>query len=117
MRGASAFCPRGFDPQAVDDHSVPEVRLHTATNEAVVGDVGKRSHFTVGGNKRISVRYNEADVNYPTTSLGEATQNGNWFVFGPTGQAMFSGMAAEKLEEVLGLPKAVGWDKDNGYTG
>ena len=58
--GASIF-PRGFDRSATDDSTVAPVRLSSATDDPVHGDAGKKS----------------------CCGIGEASQQGNWFVFGP----------------------------------
>ena len=59
------------------------VQLATAKDDPVHGDVGKRSHFDLRDGRKFEVRYNEADVSFPIMSIGEALQQGNWFVFGP----------------------------------
>ena len=85
--GASIF-PRGFDQNATDDSTVAPVRLSTATDDPVNGDAGKKSCFGLRDGRKFQVRYNEADVSFPIVSIGEASHQGNWFVFGPGCQAM-----------------------------
>ena len=87
--GASIF-PRGFDQSATDDSTVAPVRLSTATDDPVNGDSGKKSCFGLRDGRKFQVRYNEADVSFPIVSIGEASQQGNWCVFGPGCQAMFA---------------------------
>ena len=41
--------------------------------------------------RKFQVRYNEADVSFPIVSIGEASHQGNWFVFGPGCQSMLPG--------------------------
>ena len=84
--GGSTF-PRGFDQSAQDDPTVAPVQLATATDDPVRGDVGKKSHNRLRDGRKFEVRYNEADVSFPIVSIGEASQQGNWFVFGPGCQA------------------------------
>ena len=85
--GASIF-PRGFDQNATDDSTVAPVRLSTATDDPVNGDAGKKSCFGLRDGRKFQVRYNEADVSFPIVSIREASQQGNWFVFGPGCHAM-----------------------------
>ena len=66
------------------------VQLSTATDDPVHGDAGKKSCFGLRDGRKFRVRYNEADVSFPIVSIGEASQQGNWFVFGPGYQAMFA---------------------------
>ena len=98
--GGSTF-PRGFDQGAQDDPTVAPVQLATAKDDPVHGDVGKRSHFDLRDGRNFEVRYNEADVSFPIVSIGEALQQGNWFVFGPGCQMMLPGSrpSAAKLEK------------------
>ena len=53
------------------------------------------------------VRYNEADVSFPIVSIGEASQQGNWFVFGPGCQAMLPGCEGPKRGKVGEPPGSV----------
>ena len=114
--GASIF-PRYFDQSAADDSTVAPVRLSTATDHLVHGDAGKTSSFGVRDDRKFQVRYNVADVSFPNVSIGEASQQGNWFVYGQGCQAMLPGSSearscvkdptAAKLEkhrEVYWLP-------------
>ena len=88
--GGSIF-PRGFDQGAQDDPTEQTVQLATAKDDPVHGDVGKRSDFDLRDGRKFEVRYNEADVSFPLVSIGEALQQGNWFVFGPGCQMMLLG--------------------------
>ena len=90
--GASIF-PRGFGQNAADDSTLAPVRLSTATHDPVHGDAGKKSCFGLRDGRKFQVRYNEADVSFPIVSIGEASQQGNWFVFGPGCQAMLPGLS------------------------
>ena len=83
--------PRGFDQGAQDDPTLAPVHLATATDDPVHGDAGKRSHFGLRDRRKFQVRYNEADVSFPIVIIGEASQQGNWFVFGLGCQAMLPG--------------------------
>ena len=94
--GGSIF-PRGFDQGDQDFPTVSPVQLATATDDPVHGDVGKRSHFGLRDGRQFQVRYNEANVSFPSASIGEASQQGNWFVFGPGCQAMLPGSSGEYL--------------------
>ena len=69
--GGSIF-PRGFDLSVMDDPTVAPVQLATAT-----------------------------DVSFPIVSTGEASQQGNWFVFGPGCQAMLPGSCGEHLRSCV----------------
>ena len=88
--GASIFT-RGFDQSATDDSTVAPVRLSTATDDPVHGDAGNKSCFGLRDGRKFQVGYNEADVSFSIVSIGEASQQGNWFVFGPGCQAMLPG--------------------------
>ena len=82
--GASIF-PRGFDQSATDDSKVAPVRLSTATDDPVHGDAGKKSCFVLRDGRKFQFRYNEAGVSFPIVSIGEASQQGSWLVFGVEG--------------------------------
>ena len=84
--GASIF-PRGFDQNATDDLTAAPVRLSTATDDPVNGDAVKKSCFGLRDGRKFQVRCNE-DVGFPIVNIGEASHQGNWFVFGPGCQAM-----------------------------
>ena len=71
------------------------MQLATATDDPVHGDAGKRTHFGLRDGRKFQVRYNEADVSFHIVSIGEASQQGNWFVFGRGGQAMLPGSSGE----------------------
>ena len=86
--GAS-ICPRDFDQSATDDSTVAPVRHSTARDDPVHRDAGKKSCFGPRDGRKFQVPCNEADVSFPIVSIGEASQQGNWFVFGPGCQAMF----------------------------
>ena len=73
-------------PREYDDNQL--VRLTTATGEAVDTATGKRSVISLHDGRSVSIRYNEADVKFPIVRVSEATQRGNWFVFGPGTQLM-----------------------------
>ena len=91
---ASIF-PRGFDQSATDDSTAAPVQLSTETDDPVHGNAGKRSRFRLRDGRKIQVRYNEADVSFPIVSIGEASQQGHWFVFRPGCQAMLPGSSGE----------------------
>ena len=111
--GASIF-PRGFDQSATDDSTVAPVRLSTAIDDPVHGDTGKKSCFGLRDGRKFQVRYNEADVSFPTVSIGEAAQQGNWFVFGPGCQAMLPGSSGEFLRTCVKDPNAAKLEKHRG---
>ena len=93
--GASIF-PRGFDQSVTDDSTVAPVQLSTATDDPVHD--GRKFH----------VRDIEADVSFPVVSIGEASQQGNWFVFGPGCQAMLQVMCeGPKCGKVGETPRSV----------
>ena len=50
-------------------------------------------------------------------SVGEATVQGNWFVFGPGGQAMIGSDARAVLEKLVTSEAAVQLQKSMGSTG
>ena len=111
--GASIF-PRGFDQNATDDLTVAPVRLSTATDDPVNGDAGKKSCFGLRDGRKFQVRYNEADVSFPNVSIGEASHQGNWFVFGPGCQAMLPGSSGEYLRTCVKDPNAAKLEKHRG---
>ena len=94
---ASTFA-RGFDQSATDDSTVAPVRLSTTTDDPVHGDVGKKSCFGLRDGRKFQVRYNEADEIFTIVSIGEASQQGNWFVFGPGCRAMLPGSSGDFLK-------------------
>ena len=98
--GASIF-PIGFDQSATDDLTVAPVQLSTATDDPVHGDAGKKSCFGLRDGRKFQVSYNEADVGFPIVSIGEASQQGNWFVFCPGCQAMLPGSSGEFLRSCV----------------
>ena len=104
--GASVF-PMNFDKRAVKDDTVPKTALTTATNGAVKMAGGKRSTYTLRNGSSVAVKYNESNVSFPIVSVGEATVQGNWFVFGPGGQCMISSDAGADLEKLVKVPAAV----------
>ena len=55
--------------------------------------------------RKFQVRYNEADVSFPIVSIGEASQQGNWFVSGPGCHAMLPGSSGEFLRTCVKGPK------------
>ena len=114
--GVSIFL-RGFDQSATDDSTVAPVGLSTATDDAVHGDAGKKSHFGLRDGRKFQVRYNEADVSFSIVSIGEASQQGSWFVLGPGCQAMLSGLSGEHLRSCVKDPSAAKLEKHRGCIG
>ena len=55
----------------------------------------------------MSARHNAADVKFPIVSVGEATTQGNWFLFGPGCQAMLPRTMASELREAARQTEAV----------
>ena len=106
--------PRGCDQSALDDPTVAPVQLATATDDPVYGDVGKKSHFGLRDGRQFQVRYNEGDVSFPIVSIGEASQQGNWFVFGPGCQAMFPSASKEYLRTCAKDPNVAKLEKHRG---
>jgi hypothetical protein len=111
--GASVF-PKNFDKRAIKDDTVPRTTLRTATNGAVTMTGGRRSTFTLQNGTTVAVKYNESNVSFPIVSVGEATVQGNWFVFGPGGQAMIGPDAGAVLEELVTSKAAVQLQKSRG---
>ena len=109
-----AFFPRGFDQSARDDPTVAPVQLATASDDPVHRDAGKRSHFGLRDGRRFQVRYHEVDVSFPIVSIGEASQQGNWFVFGPGCQAMLPGSSGEFRKTCVKDPNAAKLEKRRG---
>ena len=102
--GASIF-PRGFDHSATAESTVAPVRLSTATDDPVHGDAGKKPCFDLRDGRKFQVRYNESDVSFPIVSMGGASQQGNWFVFGPGCQAMLPRSSGEFPQDMSEGPK------------
>ena len=92
--GAGIF-PRGFDQSGTDDSTVAPVRLSTGTDDRVHGDAEKKSYSGWREGRKFQVRYNEVDVSFPIVSIGEVSQQCNWFVLGC--QAMLPGSSGEFL--------------------
>ena len=69
-------------------------------------DAGKTSCFGLRDGRKFQVRYNEAGVSFPIVSIGEASQQGNWFVFGSGCQAMLPGSSGEFLRTYMKDPNA-----------
>ena len=111
--GASVF-PKNFDKRAIKDDTVPKTTLRTATNGAVTMSGGRRSTFTLRNGAKVAVRYNESNVSFPIVSVGEATMQGSWFVFGPGGQAMIGPDAGAVLEKLVTSKAAVQLQKSRG---
>ena len=111
--GASIF-PRGFDQSATDDSTVAHVQLSKATDDPVHGNAGKKSCFGLRDGRKFQVRHNEADVSFPIVSIGEASQQGNWFVFGPGCQEMLPGSSGEFLRSCVKDPNAAKVEKHRG---
>ena len=84
----------------------PPVQLSTATDDPVHGDAGNKSCFGLR-----DVRYNEADVSFLIVSIGEASQQGNCFVFGPGCQATLPGSSGEHLRTCVKDPDAAKLEK------
>ena len=53
----------------------------------------------------------QADVSFPIVSIGEASHQGNWFVFGPGCQAMLPGSSGEYLRTCVKDPNAAKLEK------
>ena len=70
--------------------------------------------FVLRDGRKFQVRYNEADVSFPIVSIGEASQQGNWFVFGPGCQAMLPGSSGEFLRTCVKDPNAAKLEKHRG---
>ena len=96
------------------DNTVPQTALRTATNAPAKMTGGKRSTYTLRNGSSVSVKYDEANVCFPIVSVAEATVQGNWFVFGPGGQAMVSPEASAELERIVSSPGAVQLQKRRG---
>ncbi len=111
--GASVF-PKNFDKRAIKDDTVPKTTLRTATNGEVTMSGGRRSTFTLRNGAKVAVRYNESNVSFPIVSVGEATMQGSWFVFGPGGQAMIGPDAGAVLEKLVTSKAAVQLQKSRG---
>ena len=77
----------------------------------VHGDAGKKSCFDLRDGRKFQVRYNEAAVSFPTVSIGEASQQGTWFVFGPGCQATLPGSSEEFLRTCVKDPDAAKLEK------
>ena len=100
--GASIFL-RGFDQSATDDSTVAP---NAKTDDPVHGDAGKKSCFGLRDGRKFQVQYNEADVSFRILSIGEASQQGSWFVFGPGCQAMFPSLSGVFLRTCVNDPNA-----------
>ena len=107
---ASIFA-RGFDQSATDDSTVAPVQLSTATDEPVHRDAGKKSCFGSRDGRKFQVRYTEADVGFAIVSIGETSQQGNWFVFGPGCLAMLPGSSGEIFRSCVKDPSAAKLEK------
>ena len=101
-----AFCPRVFGQSAIDDS--------TATDDAEREHAGMESCSGLRDGRKFQVRYNEADVSFPIVSIGEASQQGNWFVFGPGCQAMLPGSSVECLRSCVKDPNSAKLEKHRG---
>ena len=107
--------PRGFDQNATDDLTVAPVRLSTETDDPVNGDAGKKSScFGLRDGRKFQARHNETYVSFSIVSIGEASHQGNWFVFGPGFQAMFPGSSGEILRTCVKDPNAARLEKHRG---
>ena len=105
MQVLRAFFQDVFDQSATDDSTVAPVRHSTATDDLVHGDAGKKSCFGLRDGRKFQVRYNEADVIFPIVSIGEASLQGNWFVFGPGCQAMLPSSSGDLPQDMCEGPK------------
>ena len=116
--GASVF-PVGYDKRATADDTVNGVHLVTATGQSVKANSGKRSAFRVPSGQTLTVRYNESpETKFPIVSVAEATQKGNWFIFGPGVQMMAAGNAAgHKLAATMREQGAVELTNTKASTG
>ena len=81
------------------------------------GDAGKKSCFGLRDGHEFQVRYNEADVSFPIVSFGEASQQCNWFLFGPGCQAMLPGSSGEFFRTCVKDPNAAKLEKHRGVYG
>ncbi len=63
--------------------------------------------FAMNDGSKVAVRYSEANVQLPTVSIGDAAQQGNWIVFGPSCQAMLSDDEGNELRKVAHDQRAV----------
>ena len=90
------------------------MRLSTATDDPVHGYAGKKSCFGLRDCRKFQVRYNEANVSFPIVSIGEASQQCNWFVFGPGCQAMLPGSSGQFLRTCVKTPNAAKLEKHRG---
>ena len=54
------------------------MQLVTAPDDPVHGNVGK-THFGSKDGRKLQVQHDECGVGFPTVSIGEASQRGNWF--------------------------------------
>ena len=114
--GASIF-QGNFDRSATDDSTVVPVRLSSATDDPVHGDAGKNSCFGLRDGRKFPVRYNEADVSFPIVSTGEASQQGNWFVFGPGCQTILPGSSGDFSGHVCKTQTRQSWRNTEECTG
>ena len=111
--GAS-ISPRGFGQSATDDSTVAPVQLSTATDDRVHGNAVKKSCFGLRDGRKFQVLYHEADVSFPIVSIGEASQQGNWSVFGPGCQAMLPGSSGDFFRSCVKDPNAAKLYKHRG---
>ena len=63
---------------------------------------------------QVSGPIHEADVRFPIVSIGEASQQGNWFVFSPGCRAMLPGSSGEFLRSCVKDPNAAKLEKHRG---
>ena len=87
------------------------MQLSTATDDLVHGDAGKKSCFGLRDGRKFQVRYTEANVSFHIVSTDEASQQGNWFVFGPGCQAMLPGSSGEFLRSCVKDPSVAKMEK------
>ena len=88
---SGGICPRGSDQTAQSDTTVVRMQLVTTPDHPAHGNVGK-SHFDSRDGRKLQVQHDEGDVSFPTVSIGETSQRGNWFA---RRQAMLPGLSGE----------------------
>ena len=70
----------GFNLSEERDPLVAPLHLVTATDDAVCGNEDKRSQRH---GWKVTIRYTGAGVNVPLMTVGEAVNQGSWFLRGP----------------------------------
>ena len=110
--GASIF-PSDFDQNATDD-SVAPLRLSTATDDPVHGDAGREIMFWFERWSQVRSNTMKQSVSFSHREHCEASQQGNWFVFGPGCQAMLPGSSGEYPRTCAKDPNAAKLGKHRG---